>query len=153
FDAVAATIGVRDVVAYEGQAAIELEASADPMAQGRYEMTVDDTVMRGADLVAAAVDDLEAGVDRGVIAMRFHRGLAAGVAQACARVHEQRELDTVALSGGVFANTTLLTEVTQLLRAGGLDVLRHRQVPCNDGGISLGQAVAVAAMERRSISS
>ena len=153
FDAVAATIGVRDVIAYEGQAAIELEASADPTAQGRYEMTVDDTVMRGADLVAAAVDDLEAGVDRGVIAMRFHRGLAGGVAQACARVHEQRGLDTVALSGGVFANTTLLTEVTQLLRAEGFDVLRHRQVPCNDGGISLGQAVAVAAMERRSISS
>ncbi|MDQ3311379.1 MAG: carbamoyltransferase HypF [Actinomycetota bacterium] len=157
FDAVAATIGVRDVIAYEGQAAIELEASADPTAQGRYEMTLDvtldDTVMRGADLVAAAVDDLEAGVDRGAIAMRFHRGLAAGIAQACARVRERRGLDTVALSGGVFANTTLLTEVTRLLRAGGLDVLRHRQVPCNDGGISLGQAVAVAAMERRSISS
>ncbi len=147
FDAVAALLGVRDVVHYEGQAAIELEQLADPDAPGAYPAPVVENgghLIEGPELVAAVVADVRAGVDRPTIAMRFHRGLAAAIVEWCRRLREETGLATVALSGGVFLNTLLLLRVLDDLEGAGLEVLRHSRVPCNDGGISLGQA-AVAA--------
>jgi hydrogenase maturation protein HypF len=148
FDAVAALIGVRSVVNYEGQAAIELEAAVEPDEAGAYPVAIVGPTLVGADLVAAALADHRAGVARGRIAARFHRGLAAAVAAMCRQLGDESQLDTIALSGGVFANVVLLREVTRRLRAEGFAVLRHRQVPCNDGGISLGQAAVAAARAR-----
>ena len=145
FDAVAAVIGLRTVVNYEGQAAIELEAIVDPGETGAYPVSIDGSTLVGSDLVAAALADSRGGVERGRIAARFHHGLAAGVAAMCQRLRAETALGTVALSGGVFANVVLLRDVSRLLEAAGFVVLRHRQVPCNDGGISLGQAVVAAA--------
>ncbi len=145
FDAVAALVGVRSTATYEGQAAIELEAIVDPAVRDAYPMAVDGPVLRGTDLVAGALADLRVGVPAPTIAARFHLGLAAGVVERCRQVGDSTGLDTIALSGGVFANVVLLREVTRVAEASGFTVLRHRQVPCNDGGISLGQAAIAAA--------
>ncbi len=153
FDAVAAVLGVRDQVSYEGQAAIELEQCADPDAGGSYRATIRDGEpfeVLGSDLVAAAVDDYLAAVPVPTIAMRFHRGVAHAIVTGCERVRTETNLSCVALSGGVFQNSLLLGIVVPALAARRFRVLTHARVPTNDGGISLGQATIVAAIERSS---
>ncbi|HEX5188555.1 MAG TPA: Sua5/YciO/YrdC/YwlC family protein, partial [Streptosporangiaceae bacterium] len=148
FDAVAALLGVRDGVNYEGQAAIELEQLADPAERGAYLAGVEaGDVLRvaGTDLVQCVVEDLAAGVARDQIAARFHNGTSGVIAHCCSVLRERTGIATVALSGGVFQNLLLLDRVTGLLEADGFTVLTHSRVPCNDGGISLGQAVVAAA--------
>ena len=150
FDAVAAILGVRDTVNYEGQAAIELEQLADPSEPDAYHAAIDTATpfrVHGGDLVRAAVADLTAGVPRGVIAARFHNGVAALVEDGCLLLRDRYGLDTVALSGGVFQNVLLLEQAVRRLDARGFRVLTHSRVPCNDGGISLGQAVVAAARD------
>jgi hydrogenase maturation protein HypF len=153
FDAVAAVLGVRDEIAYEGQAAIELEALAgDAGLGGTWDVGVTDgapIVVHGTDLVRAAVDDVAAGVPADVVAGRFHATLARVVADTCCRVRERHGLDTVALSGGVFQNVLLLELSVRELEAAGFAVLRHRSVPPNDGGISLGQVGVAGAVDHR----
>jgi hydrogenase maturation protein HypF len=150
FDAVAAVLGVRDAINYEGQAAVELEQLADTTERGSYRARIrpgPPLQVAGADLVRSVAEDLTAGTDRAVIAARFHNGIAAVIEQCCALLREQRGLTVVALSGGVFQNLLLSNEVVGRLTARGFDVLIHSQVPCNDGGISLGQAVVAAARD------
>jgi hydrogenase maturation protein HypF len=151
FDAVASVLGVRDAINYEGQAAVELEQLADPAETGFYQAGIGTTRpfrVRGADLVHAVVEDLAAGTPAPVIAARFHRGVAAAVEAGCLLLRERHGLRTVALSGGVFQNMLLLHETVRRLEARGFTVLVHSRVPCNDGGISLGQAVVAAARDR-----
>jgi hydrogenase maturation protein HypF len=143
FDAVAAIIGVRYEVNYEGQAAIELEQLADPAVEEGYPVRVAGEVLDGEDLVRAVVDDVRRGTPAGVVTARFHRGLARATCDMCTRLGERTGLSTVALSGGVFQNALFLEATVQSLEAAGLEVLVHHRVPPNDGGISLGQ-VAVA---------
>ncbi len=148
FDAVAAMLGVRDSVNYEGQAAIELEQLADPSETGTYRAAIETgevLQMPGADLVRAAAGDIAAGVATEMIAARFHNGIALLIADGCRMLRERTGLGTVALSGGVFQNLLLLQNVVGLLEEAGFTVLTHTRVPCNDGGISLGQAVVAAA--------
>jgi hydrogenase maturation protein HypF len=148
FDAVAAILGVRDSISYEGQAAVELEQLADPAERGAYRATATGQaplLLAGADLVRAVAEDLAAGTGRGVIAARFHNGVAGLITDVCLRLRERHGLSTVALSGGVFQNLLLLHAVVGRLEDLGFAVLTHSRVPCNDGGISLGQAVVAAA--------
>jgi hydrogenase maturation protein HypF len=149
FDAVAAILGVRDTINYEGQAAVELEQLADPGEKGGYraEITGEGLIV-GADLVRAVVEDLAGGTDRSVVAARFHNGVASLITDCCLRLRERHGLGTVALSGGVFQNLLLLHAAVGQLEACGFRVLTHSRVPCNDGGISLGQAVVAAAADR-----
>jgi hydrogenase maturation protein HypF len=153
FDAVAAILGVRDAVNYEGQAAVELEQLADPAEPAAYPVRVapaGDGLLRlgGADLVRAVVEDLAAGVAPPLIAARFHNGLAAATVAACQAVGEETGLGTVALSGGVFQNMLLLERTVAGLEANGIRVLTHSRVPPNDAGISLGQAAVAGARDR-----
>jgi hydrogenase maturation protein HypF len=149
FDAIAALLGVRDQVNYEGQAAIELEQLADPAETGSYQARLDERdgmiAIQGTDLIMAAADDLSAGIGRPVIAARFHNAIADLIAATCAALRERTGLVTVALSGGVFQNVLLLGDVVGQLETRGFTVLTHSRVPCNDGGISLGQAVVAAS--------
>ena len=151
FDAVAAVLGVRDEVSYEGQAAIELEQLADVTEAGAYPAAITGgTPLRvaGADLVRAAADDLAAGTGPPVIAARFHNGVAAVIEQACVALRDRHGLSAVALSGGVFQNLLLTDRVVTRLAGRGFRVLVHHRVPCNDGGISLGQAAVAAARDQ-----
>jgi hydrogenase maturation protein HypF len=144
FDAVAALCGVRPVVTYEGQAAIELEAAAEPGDHGRYDM--------GADLDPRAMLR-ELARDRSgpaVVAARFHDTVAAATAEACAAAASARGLELVVLSGGVFANRRLLAGAAGQLRAAGLRVLVPERLPPGDGGIAYGQASVAAAQSAQS---
>ena len=151
FDAAAALLGVRDAINYEGQAAMELEQLAEPREVGAYPAAIEagrPFRVRGADLVHGATDDLAARGPAAVIAARFHNGVAALVEAGCLLMRDRYGLGTVALSGGVFQNLLLLDAAVSRLEARGFRVLLHARVPCNDGGISLGQAVVAAARDR-----
>jgi len=156
FDAVAALIGVRSVVDYEGQAAIELEmVAADNVGDlGSYPFSLearDERLMiRLSELLAAIVRDVRIGVALSTISGRFHITVAQAICAVCKRVSEDRGIKRVALTGGVFQNRLLLRLVTAALRRESFEVLIHRNVPCNDGGISLGQAVIASCCTDRS---
>ncbi len=149
FDAVAAILGVRDHVTYEGQAAIELEQLAAPAERGSYPVGLHQTdhtlTVSTGDLIRAVITDQASGTPRDVIAARFHNSVAGLIAAACAILRDQTGLGTVALSGGVFQNLLLLHAAVDQLEARGFTVLTHSRVPCNDGGISLGQALIAAS--------
>jgi hydrogenase maturation protein HypF len=155
FDAVAAALGIcRDGIAYEAQAAIELETlarRAPDEAGYPFALTGDEEpwLLDPAPMWAALLDDLAAGLSAERIATRFHLGLAEALAELAARVAQVHGIETVALSGGVFQNRTLFEAVAAALRARALRVLSHTQVPANDGGLALGQA-AIAALAGRS---
>jgi hydrogenase maturation protein HypF len=150
FDAVAALLGGRQRVSYEGQAAIELEALARTV--GRDDaptyagtVTFDGGVLDPSDLVAALVQDRAAGVDVALLAAGFHEALGRAAAEAAVVVANERGIDAVALTGGVFQNARLTDVVEHALLAAGVRPLVHEQVPANDGGISIGQAAIAAA--------
>lgn len=143
FDAVSALLGVCDEATYEGQPAIELEWLAGETAAAPYACRVGGGVVGGADLVAAAHDDLAAGRPRAEIAAAFHEGLAAAATELVV-LAGAADLPVV-LSGGCFANRRLAAAVRRRLQAAGRAVLEHARVPCGDGGLSYGQAAVGAA--------
>jgi hydrogenase maturation protein HypF len=148
FDAVASLLGVRDRIDYEGQAAIELETLAEREADRVYPTALVETagslVVRTPDVIRGVVEDLLREVPAPRIAARFHATLADVLLSVCERLRERTGIAAVALSGGVFQNAWLGQAATARLQARGFGVYGHRQVPTNDGGLSLGQA-AVAA--------
>lgn len=145
FDAVAALIGVRAAVNYEAQAAIELEALVDGSANDCYSMVLREGLIDYAPLVHALIDDVLSGVEAGVVADRFHQSLVEVVSEICVRLRAESGLCQVALSGGVWQNMVLLDRTVGRLQSQGFEVLWHRKVPANDGGLALGQAIAAAA--------
>ncbi|WP_369174096.1 carbamoyltransferase HypF [Streptomyces sp. R28] len=151
FDAVSSLAGVCHRAGYEAQAAVELEAAA-AAAWGAdstaYAFGIGRAGCDPAPVLSALVADLRRGTPPPVIAARFHRGVARAVAEICRHARRATGLTTVALSGGVFANALLDQECTALLADDGFAVLRHGEVPPNDGGLALGQLV-VAAHERQ----
>jgi hydrogenase maturation protein HypF len=153
FDGVAALIGLRDTVAFEGQAAMELE-----MIQGReVENAYDVEVLKSQatiqilpqPIIRGVVEDVRQGISREQISRRFHLTLVEVLTRVCQILREDRGLEKVALGGGVFQNRTLLTEMEARLRAEGFQVFSKSLVPSNDGGISLGQAVAAHYMRQK----
>ena len=152
FDAVAAAAGIcRDRILYEGQAAIEFEALVDSnrlaTTQGYDFGFHDGRVARidPAPMWRQLLNDLQQGLETAIISERFHKGLAAAISRMACRLARQQQIETVALSGGVFQNATLLTLVEQSLQVEGLRVLAHSRIPANDGGLALGQAMIAAA--------
>ncbi len=148
FDAVSALAGVRQKVNYEGQAAIEFEAMADSAEAGQYVFGVESGQVGVRSVVEALVKDTVAGVPIQKISARFHNGLAESVREMVKKISGETSLRTVVLSGGVWQNLTLLRRTLSLLRKDGFEVYIHREVPTNDGGLSLGQA-AIAAFRLR----
>jgi hydrogenase maturation protein HypF len=152
FDAIAAFVGIRHQVTYEAQAAIELEMRATRWANSQrvgdgpspypfdVEQSAKGMVVRLGKLFQAVQTDLEDGVDPSQIGWRFHRTAAEVIISLCQKISSATSLRTVALSGGCFQNRLLLRLTVPRLEASGFRVLLHRRVPCNDGGISLGQA-------------
>ncbi|MCE9562861.1 MAG: carbamoyltransferase HypF [Planctomycetes bacterium] len=147
FDAVASLVGVRHTVTYEAQAAIELEAVADETAEG-YDMPLYPEMPLRLDprpVFRQITHDMNCNVSVSVIAGRFHRGLSDAIARVCRAVRKRSGVNTVALTGGVFQNLLLLRLAVKALRQDDFEVLIHRLVPPNDGGLSLGQAVIARA--------
>jgi hydrogenase maturation protein HypF len=166
FDAVAALLGVRQTVSYDGQAAIELEALAETSGDEQnypFQLTpilLKDPLIgsKGAQGPAARsgleldftplfpriLADLAAGIPVAAIARRFHRSVAQATIEAGTRIATENRLEQVVLSGGAFQNRLLSKMIYTGLTKRGLQVFTHRLVPPNDGCIALGQ-VAVAA--------
>jgi hydrogenase maturation protein HypF len=144
FDAVSSLAGVRQVVNYEAQAAIELEALVDPDEENHYPFALGKDEIDPTPVIRAIVTDMGAGLPVGRIAARFHNGVALMVAHVCNQLRDQHGVSEVVLSGGVWQNMILLTLTERLLRESDFTVYIHRKVPTNDGGLALGQA-AVAA--------
>jgi hydrogenase maturation protein HypF len=147
FDAVAALVGVRQVVTYEAQAAIELEALADPAETGYYPLQLRGELLDPAPMLHALVADLRTGVALPVLSARFHNSIAEAVCVVCQELRRQHGIQQVVLSGGVWQNMFLLTRAISRLEQDGFIVLVHRQVPANDGGLALGQALIAAAQK------
>lgn len=151
FDAVSALLGICNQVNYEGQAAIELEAAADPDETGVYDFGLEGEVMDPAPLIAALVADLRRGERIPALAARFHNTLAEMILSVCRKVRVSSGCEDVALSGGVWQNVTLLRRTLARLSGEGFRVLVHSQVPPNDGGLALGQAAVAAAQMRAGV--
>jgi hydrogenase maturation protein HypF len=141
FDAVASLAGVRHIVTYEAQAAIEFEALAAPGIETGYAFSWDGSEFDAAPVIQAVAADVLAGLPVPVIAAKFHNTVADVIVQISLRLRRQTGLNRVALSGGVFQNITLLKLATGRLQAHEFTVLTHRRVPPNDGGLALGQAI------------
>ncbi len=144
FDVVASLLDVRHHVSYEAQAAIELEALAASATGSGWPLQFslrEDGVLDPVPVLRELARGLLRGVATARLALGFHEALAAAVAAAVDRVAAATQLRTVALSGGVFQNATLSTRCADKLREREFDVLQHRIVPPNDGGLALGQAV------------
>ena len=142
FDGVAALLGVRLEVAYEAQAAIELEHLARRATRSvPVRVVVEGGQLRLGPMVEDLVAAVRDGVDRAALALGFHEALADATALLAAQRAAELETTLVGLTGGVMQNKLFVTRTTQALRCAGLRVLTHRIVPPNDGGLSLGQAV------------
>jgi hydrogenase maturation protein HypF len=151
FDAVSSLVGVCHRAAYEAQAALELQAAAAEARDGDttaypFQLAARSGLLNcdPAPVLRALLADQRRGLPAPVLAARFHRGVARSVAEICRRARGATGLTTVALSGGVFANGLLEEECATLLAADGFCVLRHGEVPPNDGGLALGQLVVAA---------
>ena len=149
FDAASAVLGLRRMVSYEGQAAMELEALAAETAGAVVPCPVVEVsgrlVIDPLPLLGALGYALKTGADVRRLAADFHESIAAATAELAIRLAEAEGLDTVALGGGTFQNGRLLSGVTRRLSAHGLRVLWPRLLPPNDGAISYGQAAIAAA--------
>ncbi len=148
FDAVSALAGVCQEINYEAQAAIELEMLVKDGVGEAYPFDSEDEI-DPAPCIHAVVADVRGGLPAGVIAARFHNGLALMIRDVCLRLREETGLNEVALSGGVFQNVTLLAKALPLLQEAGFTVYTHRLVPPNDACISLGQAVVAGVRVAR----
>jgi hydrogenase maturation protein HypF len=160
FDAVSALLGVCTQATYEAQAAIELEQTANSkmgkwanrksVNGGAYpfrvEVVQDGRVVRLQEMFVALLEDVERGVPVAEMGWRFHCTVVEMIVQVCQTIAQETGLQTVALGGGCFQNRILLRLAVPALQSAGLNVVLHRQVPCNDGGLSLGQAVIARFM-------
>ena len=156
FDAVSALLGVRGVVNYEGQAAIELEMVAAEGVDEAYDWgrpSGHPMIIDPAPLLRGVVSDVRRGVDVGIISAKFHNTIAVIIAAVSEVARRRAGVGNVALSGGVFQNVYLLGRTLDELERRGFETLIHHQVPANDGGIALGQAVIASARGGRSYGS
>lgn len=151
FDAVASITGFRGRPGFEGQAAMELEFAAADIADF-YDYVIHDgepLVIDWEPMIREILDDSGTGVPRGIISAKFHNALAEAIVDVARRIGEPR----VVLTGGCFQNRYLTERVVEGLTAAGFCPYWHQRVPPNDGGLSLGQAVAAQLMSRQKVES
>ena len=156
FDGVAAIIGLRKKVSFEGQAAMELEGLSDQKAAEPLPFTIsadeeNSFIIDISSTISAIVNDLLAGKSEKEISSSFHRTLAMAFAVMCKKIREKTGINRVCLSGGCFQNKILLEDSIIQLENASFKVYHHQQVPTNDGGIALGQAVIAGAIVKKGV--
>jgi hydrogenase maturation protein HypF len=159
FDAASAILGVCHEISYEAQAAIELESLVGDTGRARddgaypYDIIEEDEalIVDPSRTVRALAESVKRGDPCDRAASQFHETVVAFCREVCGRVAAARGIGTVALSGGVFQNRYLLGRLSEVLASDGLRVLVNREVPTNDGGVSLGQAIIASARSRAGI--
>ena len=165
FDAVSSLLGLRDEITYEGQAAMELEMAIKSVQSSKFkvksykygiEQEKKFFIIKPKEIIMGIVEDLKHSVPVGAISFKFHNTIVEMIVETCMKIRSDfnqnyklrtmnSELNEVALSGGVFQNIFLLDRTFYRLIEEGFRVYSHHQVPTNDGGISLGQAVIANA--------
>jgi hydrogenase maturation protein HypF len=151
FDAVASLLGIRNFNGYEGECAIALENAAhSALGSAAAPQDMDFEILEFDDKIEISVLPViravaGAGQDKAAAALGFHNAVCRMVFSACTRIREKDGASAVALSGGTFQNELILSGCMGLLRRAGFDVYTNNEVPCNDGGLALGQAY-IAAM-------
>ena len=145
FDAVSSIINGIDTVTFEGEAAVRLEMMADKSVKDTYKTQKPEypMIIDTRPLIRQIVNDLLNSIDRSIISVKFHNTLVGIILDVCRRIKIDTEIDKVVLSGGCFQNTLLLDRTLDKLNT-EFKVFIHEDVPTNDGGISLGQAVIAA---------
>jgi len=145
FDAVAALVGLRLRVNYEAQAAIELEMCRDHREKGAYAFAISEEngmwCLDPGPVFEAIVEDVTCKRAPGVISQRFHNAVISVMTEIAVRLRDCSGLSRVCLSGGTFQNVYLAGELERRLQQKEFEVYTHSEVPANDGGLSLGQAV------------
>ena len=149
FDAIAAILGIRNVVNYEAQGAIELEAIASQLVTDSYSFSIEDNqigpcLISAAPVVNGVIQDMRQHMPKGDISAKFHNSIVEMSVEICQKIRLKTGIPAVVLSGGVWQNMILLQKTINCLQKSNFQVFWHHQVPTNDGGISLGQ-VAIAA--------
>lgn len=154
FDAVSALLGIRKEVNYDAQAAMELEMYAEEKEESFYPFKIDFSenkfILDQLSIFACVLEDLRGnhlkkGISKEIISARFHNTIAQVILELCKKILQNRSdcltKRTVCLSGGVFQNLYLMKKVVPLLEKNNFSVYYQKKVPCNDGGLSLGQAI------------
>jgi hydrogenase maturation protein HypF len=147
FDAVSSILGLKDVNGYEGEAAMALEytaaAAAERIEPYPYALVAEHGITRieTGSVIKGVVAEMARGMDRSRISARFHQTVADIIVTVSSGLSERTGIKDVVLTGGVFQNTLLVWMVTEGLRREGLNAWQNEQVPANDGGVALGQAV------------
>jgi len=150
FDAVAALVGIRQQVTFEGQAAMELESLIESGVTAVYPFELSNGVPQIIDwapMIGEILVDLQKGISQGTIAAKFHNTLAEIIIEVARQVVTPK----VVLTGGCFQNRYLLEQAVQRLSQAGFKPYWHQRVPPNDGGIALGQIAAAARISRRTV--
>jgi len=156
FDAMANIIGISNIVTYEGQASIELEAISEMNIEEAYTYKVikeDMYIIEPYEIIIEALDDKIKGVSAKIIASKFQNTIVNLTVTICLRIREDSGINEVALSGGVFQNSFLLTKICYNLKRNNFQVYAHKDLPSNDGGVAIGQIIiANAVIENNNIS-
>ena len=151
FDAISSLIGIEDEISYEGQAAMELESICLPKINNSYGFDIiekeKEYIIEPKKIIVEVIRDLKKGIDKGIMAAKFHNTVAQFTLKLCVKIREKTKINKVAISGGVFQNKYLTEKVISLLESREFVVFSHKKVPPNDGGISLGQAVIAGSEE------
>lgn len=141
FDAAASIIGIRQNITYEGQAAIELEAILDNSIKEFYNYKIEKAVINTAPVIQGLLQDKVKNVPQSVMSAKFHNSVVHFTVEMCELLRNNTNINNVALSGGVFQNCYISENITYKLEKLKFKVYSQSRFPCNDGGISLGQAV------------
>jgi len=149
FDAISSLIGIKDEISYEGQAAMELESFCSSGITEGYKFRTykeeEKFIIDPQEIFINIIKDLKKGLDKKIIAAKFHNTVAEFTVDLCGKIRENTGINGIALSGGVFQNKYLTEKVIFSLEDKGFKVYIQRKVPPNDGGISLGQAVVAGS--------
>ena len=147
FDAVSSMLGIRDVITFEGEAAIEMEMLTSEDTTGIYRFEIEESnpcIVNLRQMIMDIVDDSNRRVSKKEIAGRFHNTLVEIIVELSRKAREETSIKKVVLSGGCFQNRLLLKMSLSRLEQEGFDVFTSHIIPLNDGGISLGQAVVAS---------
>ena len=153
FDAVAAMIGLGGYNNFDAQLPMALESIAAENVDEKYQFKIVSSPNQSCciDLgitIKQIINDVEKEINQGIISAKFHNTLAAALLDMAKHARESTKLNTAALSGGVFCNRYLLDRLIKLLKKEDFKVLFNREIPSNDGGISLGQATIASKIEK-----
>lgn len=154
FDAAASIIGIRQYITYEGQASIELEAVLDSSCKAVYSYNIETIeadncikyIINTSPVILGLINDKTSNLSKAVISAKFHNTVVKFTIEMCEILKNTTGINEIALSGGVFQNSYILESITEKLNNSGFNVYSHKNYPCNDGAISIGQVVIADAL-------